>query len=52
MTQFPEDLEIIIYRLLDENWVEKSYSFFDGIYYVTMLKDNKKLRIEYSNKNE
>ena len=49
MSNFPEDLEIIICRLGDEGWTEHSYVFFDGDFDVTMLKGNKKLHLKYSN---
>ena len=47
MTQFPEDLETIIFRLTDEGWTERHYVFFDGMYEVNMVKGNKRIRIEY-----
>ena len=44
---FPEDLETIIFRLTDEGWKEKSYSYYDGIHSVTLTKGKRKIRIEY-----
>lgn len=47
MSEFPEELETILYRLKDEGWTEHSYVFFDGTYEVRMLKENKKITITY-----
>lgn len=46
MTQFPEDLETIIFRLSDDGWTEKSYVYADGVFNVVMVKEDMTVRIE------
>jgi len=41
-----EELEIILIRLEDEGWVEKSFVYFDGIHEVRLQKGNKILKLE------